>query len=180
MFWCLVRLSTGALNGGLQASPLEMAIQSAVACSKAKDGSLLVSWQLMECVLVWVISSSLAVKDGFLFITDRSFDFSIGQIWWGILLSPSFFCELICHFISPNASVRWYPLKYNTGSLSKGADVLCEFLLRCIRFSRYEDLQGWECVCEKDCFPGLLFPRKWWFLWHSAVWAQYPIRCWHR
>ena len=47
MFWCLVRLSTGALSGGLYANPLEMAIQSAVACSEAKDGGLLVSWQLM-------------------------------------------------------------------------------------------------------------------------------------
>ena len=34
MFWCLVRLSTGALSGGLYASPLEMAVQSAVACSE--------------------------------------------------------------------------------------------------------------------------------------------------
>ena len=49
-------------------------MQSAVACSEAKDGGLLVSWQLMECVLVWVVSSSLAVEDGFLFITDKSFD----------------------------------------------------------------------------------------------------------
>ena len=41
-----------------------MAIQSAVACSEAKDGGLLVSWQLIERVLVWVVSSSLAVEDG--------------------------------------------------------------------------------------------------------------------
>ena len=59
MFWCLIRLSTEALSRGLYANPLEMAIQSAVACSEAKDGGLLVSWQLMECVLVWVVSSSL-------------------------------------------------------------------------------------------------------------------------
>ena len=58
---------------GLYASPLEMAIQSAVACSEVKDGNLLVSWQLMECVLVWVVSSSLAVEDSFLFIMDKSF-----------------------------------------------------------------------------------------------------------
>ena len=70
MFWCLVRLSTGALSGGLYANPLEMAIQSAVACFEAKGGGLLLSWQLMECVLVWVVSSSLAVEDCFLFITD--------------------------------------------------------------------------------------------------------------
>ena len=75
MFWCLVRLSTGTLSGGLCANPLEMAVQSAVACSEAKDDGLSVSWQLMECVLVWVVSSSLAVEDGFLLITDRSFDF---------------------------------------------------------------------------------------------------------
>ena len=56
-----------------------MAIQSAVACSDTKDCDLLVSWQLMECVLVWVVSSSLAVGNGFLFITDKSFDFSVGQ-----------------------------------------------------------------------------------------------------
>ena len=48
MFWCLVRLSTGALCGGLYANPLEMAIQSSVACSEAKDDGLLVSCQLME------------------------------------------------------------------------------------------------------------------------------------
>ena len=52
-----------------------MAIQFAVACCEAKDGDLLASWQLMECVLVWVVSSSLAGKDGFLFIMDKSFDF---------------------------------------------------------------------------------------------------------
>ena len=79
MFWCLVRLSTGALNSGLYANRLEMAIQSAVACSEAKAGGLLVSWQLMECVLAWVVSSSLAVGDSFLFITDKSFDFSVEQ-----------------------------------------------------------------------------------------------------
>ena len=50
-----------------------MAIQSAVACSEAKDDGLLVSWQLMERVLVWVVSFSLAVEDGFLFIMDKSF-----------------------------------------------------------------------------------------------------------
>ena len=71
MFWCLVRLSTGALCRGLYTNPLEMAIQSAVDCSEAKNGGLLVLWQLMECVLVWVVSSSLAVEDGFLFITDE-------------------------------------------------------------------------------------------------------------
>ena len=38
------------------------------------------SWQLMECVLVWVVSSSLAVEDGFLSTMDKSFDFSVGQI----------------------------------------------------------------------------------------------------
>ena len=80
MFWCFVRLSTGTLSGGLYASPLEMAIQSAMACSEAKDGGLLVSWQLMECVLVWVVSSSLAVEDGFLFIIDKSFGFSVGHM----------------------------------------------------------------------------------------------------
>ena len=73
MFWCLVRLSTGTLSGGLYAIPLEMAIQSAVACSEAKDDGLLVSWQLMECVLVWVVSSSLAVEDGFLFVMDKRY-----------------------------------------------------------------------------------------------------------
>ena len=43
-----------------------MAVQSAVVCSEVKDGGLLVSWQLMERVLVWIVSSSLAVEDGFL------------------------------------------------------------------------------------------------------------------
>ena len=80
MFCCLVRLSAGALCGGLYANPLEMAIQSAVACSEVKDDGLLVPCQLMECVLVWVVSFSLAVEDGFLFIMDKSFDFSVGQI----------------------------------------------------------------------------------------------------
>ena len=40
-----------------------MAIQSAVACSEVIDDGLLVSWQLMECVLVWVVSSSIDVGD---------------------------------------------------------------------------------------------------------------------
>ena len=45
----------------------------------------------------------------------------------GLLLFPSFFCELICYIISPNAGVCWYPLKNNTGSLSEGADVSVSF-----------------------------------------------------
>ena len=49
-----------------------MTVQSAVACSGAKDSGLLVSWQLMECILVLAVSSSLAVEDGFLFIMDKS------------------------------------------------------------------------------------------------------------
>ena len=116
MFWCLVRLSTEALCGGLYANPLEMAIQSAVACSETKGGGLLVSCQLMERVLLWVVSFSLAVEDGFLFVMDKSFDFCVGQMRWGLLFFPSFFCELICHFISPNAGVCWYPLKNYIGS----------------------------------------------------------------
>ena len=44
MFWCLIRLATGALSRGLYANPPEMAIQSAEACSEAKDDGLLVSW----------------------------------------------------------------------------------------------------------------------------------------
>ena len=66
MFWCLVRLFTGALSGGLYANPLEMVIQSAVACSEAKEGGLLVSWELMECVLVWAVCFSLGLEDEFL------------------------------------------------------------------------------------------------------------------
>ena len=85
MFWCLVGLSTGALSGRLYANPLEMAIQSAVACSEAKDDGLFVSWQLMECVVVWVVSSSLAVEEDFLFIMDEGFDFSVGYIYGTIL-----------------------------------------------------------------------------------------------
>ena len=77
MFWRLVRLSTGALSWGLYANPLEMAIQFAVACSEVKDDGLLVSWQLMECILVWVLSSSLAVEDGFLLIMDKSFEYFV-------------------------------------------------------------------------------------------------------
>ena len=76
MFWYLVRLSTGALSGGIYANPLEMAIQSAVACSQAKDDGQLVSWQLMECVLVWVVSSSLAMEDGFLVSESFNYLFS--------------------------------------------------------------------------------------------------------
>ena len=61
MFRCLVHFSTGALSSGLYTNPHEMAIQSAVACSGAKDGVLLVSWQVMESILDWVVSPSLAV-----------------------------------------------------------------------------------------------------------------------
>ena len=35
-----------------------MAVQSAVACSEVKDGGLLVSLQLMECILVWFVVHS--------------------------------------------------------------------------------------------------------------------------
>ena len=85
MFWCLVRLSTGALSRGLYANPLEMPIQSAVACSEAKDDGLLVSWQLMECVLVWVVSSSLAVEGGFLLIIDNLVSFPLLSTLSGII-----------------------------------------------------------------------------------------------
>ena len=61
-------------------SSLEMSIQSAVTCSEVKDGSLLMSWQLMECILVLVVSCSLAVEDGFLIVMGKSFDFSVGQM----------------------------------------------------------------------------------------------------
>ena len=90
MFWCLVRLSTGALCGGLYANPLEMAIQSAVACSEAKDDGLLVSRQLMERVLVWVVSFSLAVEDGFLFL------------WIRVLTSLYDRCDGGCSFSLPS------------------------------------------------------------------------------
>ena len=52
-----------------------MAVQSSVTCSEVKDGALLVSWQLMKGVLVWVASSNLAVEDGFLSIMDTSFEY---------------------------------------------------------------------------------------------------------
>ena len=77
-----------------------MAVQSAVACSEATDGGLLVLWQLVECVLVYVASSSLAVEDGFLSIMDKSFDFSVGQMLLALLLFPFFSCKLTCDFIS--------------------------------------------------------------------------------
>ena len=32
---------------------------------------VLLHWQLMNCILVWVVSSSFAMEDGFLFIMDR-------------------------------------------------------------------------------------------------------------
>ena len=87
ILWCLVCFSTGALDWYLYVNLFfHMAVQPAVACSEVTDCGLLVSWQLMECVLVWVVSSSLAVEDGFLFIMDRSFGFSIRQIWLGLLL----------------------------------------------------------------------------------------------
>ena len=146
LFRCLVCFSTGALSWRLYTNPLEMAIQPSVVCSEPKDGGLLVSWQLMECVLVWVVSSSLAAGDGFHFIVDKSFDFSVGQMWWVLLLFASFFCELICYFISHNADVCWYPLKNNIGRLSEGVDVFCELLLRCVRFIRHEGLQSWQSV----------------------------------
>ena len=87
MFWCLVRFSTWALSGGLYANPLGMTIRSAVVCSEVKDDGLLVSWQQMECVLVWVVSSSLAAEDGFLFIMGKSFDFSVGHV---MVVAPFF------------------------------------------------------------------------------------------
>ena len=40
-----------------------MAFQSSAPGSETEDGSLLVSWQLMVCVLALVVSSSLAVED---------------------------------------------------------------------------------------------------------------------
>ena len=67
MFWCLVRLSTEALSGGLYVNFLEMAIQSAVACSEKRWWSVGVVAADGVRFLVWVVFSSLAVEDGFLF-----------------------------------------------------------------------------------------------------------------
>ena len=53
-----------------------------------------------------------------------------------------FLLTLVCYSISPNASVCWYPLKNNTDSLSEGADILYELVLRCVVFTRHEGLQG--------------------------------------
>ena len=39
--------------------------------------------------------------------------------------------DLPFHFPYCRAGVCWYPLKNYTGSLSEGADVLCDLLLRC-------------------------------------------------
>ena len=113
MFWCLVCFSTGALSGGLHTNPLEMAIQSAVACSEAKDGGLLVSWKFGLCPPV------------FLFIVNRSLTTSVGQI----MRCDGGCYKLICCYISPDADVCWYPLKKNAGSLCGDADVLCELFL---------------------------------------------------
>ena len=66
-----------------------MTIQSAVACSEAKDDGLLVSCQLMERVLVWVVSFSLAVEDGFLFIMDKSFDPPVFEPFSDLLVQSS-------------------------------------------------------------------------------------------
>ena len=66
---------------------------------------------------------------------------------WGLLFFPSFFCELICHFVSPNAGVCWYPLKNYIGSLSEGVDVLCELLLRCVRLHLEECATSEVRVC---------------------------------
>ena len=60
----------------------------------------------------------------------------------GVAPFPFLLLRVICYFIFPNAGVCWYPLKNYTGSLSEGADVLCELLLRCVRFTRHEGLQG--------------------------------------
>ena len=54
-----------------------MALQSAVAYSEAKDVGLLVSWQLIKRVLVWLVPYSLSVKNGFLLVTDKRFGFSV-------------------------------------------------------------------------------------------------------
>ena len=62
VFYPTIEVVTFRLHG-------QMAIQSAVACSEAKDDGLLMLLQLMECV----VSSSLSVEDGFLFIMDKSF-----------------------------------------------------------------------------------------------------------
>ena len=62
--------------------------------------------------------------------------------------------DLPFHF--PNAGVCWYPLKNYTGSLSEGADVLCELLLRCVRFTRLLcGLQRW-CIAPKVLFLAFL------------------------
>ena len=57
-----------------------MAVESAVAFTEKKDGGLLVSWLLMKCVLFWVVSSSLALEDGFRFLMDKSFSISVRQL----------------------------------------------------------------------------------------------------
>ena len=48
-----------------------MAIQSAVACSETKDGCVLVSWQLMKCVLVGLYPPVLLLKMDFFLVWIR-------------------------------------------------------------------------------------------------------------
>ena len=176
MFWCLVHISTGASSWGLYANPLEMAIQCAEACSDVKDEGLLVSWQLLEYVLVWVVSSSLAVEDGVLFfITGESFGFSVGQMWWGMLLFSSFFfcffffCELIFYFVSRS----W--LQQLIGTVSDNAysgRILWSHPLWGINFvfvyslrhaglcSRHSSLLPWEQQLSTPLHPGQPCPSS--------------------
>ena len=86
-----------------------------------------------------------------------------------LLLFPSFFCELICYFISANASVCWYPLKNNTGSLSEDADVLYELFFAVCQVHHTWGLAGLRVSLWGRLLSWASLPTKWWFLWHSAV-----------
>ena len=71
------------MSGGLYAIPLEMAIQSAEACSEAKDGGLLASADGVRPSLGCILKSCCGRWFSFFlffFFTDKRFDFSVGQM----------------------------------------------------------------------------------------------------
>ena len=101
MFCCLVRLSTGGieLRSLRQCSWDGYSVCSGLFWGKrwwsvgvvAADGVC----PCLGCILQSCSGRWLSSYYGF-----KSFDIFVGQMSWGLLLFPSFFCELICYFIS--------------------------------------------------------------------------------
>lgn len=80
VLWSLIRFPAGAKSRGFYVNPFQVAVQSAVACSQTEDGSLFLAEQLVEGVLLWIVSSIFVSEVAFVLVFEEGFDFLVAKI----------------------------------------------------------------------------------------------------